>query len=229
MLEDCWKARTGGHTARKFPFSRSTPPATLGGGHPPGNPGFGFPGSLDSSLKSREAAGFRPRFAGQAMPGSLDSAWDQWTGSVSQTRPASPSGPYLGHGRMAGSPLRARQSAAGLVPSDNTQLCSRCGSRGLPVGDGLRPKGAQSTAGDQVALKAEGVVDGGVQRDETLGRAWRLEALHLPFASPERLTRDFGPVVLAPAVFMVRRQTDLTKRSLRGAQLVGGVVSPSVV
>lgn len=33
---------------------------------------------------------------------------------------------------------------------------------------------------------------------------------------------DFGPVVLAPALFMVRHQADLTKRGPIGAQLVGG-------
>lgn len=73
-----------------------------------------------------------------------------------------------------------------------------------------------------MALKVKGVVDGGVQRDEALDRAWGLAARLLPFASPERLVRDFGPVVLAPALFMVRRQANLTKRGPRGAQFVGG-------
>lgn len=45
------------------------------------------------------------------------------------------------------------------------------GGGGLPVGHGLCPEGAQGAAGDQVALEVEGVVDGGMQRDEALGGA----------------------------------------------------------
>lgn len=46
---------------------------------------------------------------------------------------------------------------------------SCCGGRGLPVGHGLCPEGAQGAAGDKVTLKVEGVVDGGMKRDEALG------------------------------------------------------------
>jgi hypothetical protein len=48
--------------------------------------------------------------------------------------------------------------------SFSRSLC--CRGRSVPIG--LRPKGAQSAAGNQMALKVEGVVGGGVYRDETL-------------------------------------------------------------
>src|SRR6187431_1604642 len=71
---------------------------------------------------------------------------------------------------------------------------SRRGGRGLPVGHGLRPAGAQGTAGDQGALDVEGAVGGGVCGDE---------ALHLALSSAERLVGDLGPVVLVNPLFMV--------------------------
>ena len=64
---------------------------------------------------------------------------------------------------------------------------SRRGGRGLPVGPGLRPEGAQGTAGDQVALEVEAVVDGGVQGNEALRGRGRFEPLHLALSSPHRL------------------------------------------
>jgi hypothetical protein len=43
----------------------------------------------------------------------------------------------------------------------------RCG-RSLPVGHGLCPEGAQSSTGNQMTLEVEGVVGGGMHRDEAL-------------------------------------------------------------
>jgi hypothetical protein len=63
---------------------------------------------------------------------------------------------------------------------------SRDRGRELPSGHGLRPEGAQGAAGDQVALGIEGVVDGGVQGDETLGRAWSTD-LPITDTAVERL------------------------------------------
>jgi hypothetical protein len=47
-----------------------------------------------------------------------------------------------------------------------------------------------------MALKVEGIVDGGMHAEKTLGRARRLEALHLVLSSSHRLMRIFGSVVL---------------------------------
>jgi hypothetical protein len=72
-------------------------------------------------------------------------------------------------------------------------------------------------AGDQVTLEIEDIVDGGVDREKTLGESGRREALHLAFALPDRLVRDFGPVILAPPSFVVGTQAHLVeRRAIRG-------------
>src|SRR3954447_17251054 len=72
-----------------------------------------------------------------------------------------------------------------------------------------------------MALEVEGVVDGGVHRDETLGGSRRLEALHFALSSAKRLVRDLGPVVLVNPLFVVGAQADFLESSPIGAQLVG--------
>ena len=47
-----------------------------------------------------------------------------------------------------------------------------------------------------MTLDGKGVVNRGVGRDETLGLALGLEALHLSLSSPDRKMRVLGPVVL---------------------------------
>ena len=47
-----------------------------------------------------------------------------------------------------------------------------------------------------MALKVEGVVDGGVHAEKTLGGASRLEPLHFALSPPHRLMRVFGSIVL---------------------------------
>jgi len=47
-----------------------------------------------------------------------------------------------------------------------------------------------------MALEVEGVVDGGVHAEKTLGGASRLEPLHFALSSSHRLMRIFGSIVL---------------------------------
>ena len=47
-----------------------------------------------------------------------------------------------------------------------------------------------------MALKVEGVVDGSVHAEKTLGGSSRFEPLHFVLSSSHRLMRVFGPVVL---------------------------------
>src|SRR4051794_11597483 len=98
---------------------------------------------------------------------------------------------------------------------------SRSSGRGIPIGPGLRPEGAQGSAGNQMALEVEGGVGGGMHRDEALGGSRRLEPLHLTFSSAEGLVGHLGPVVLVSPLFMVGAQADFLERSPVGAQLVG--------
>jgi len=48
-----------------------------------------------------------------------------------------------------------------------------------------------------MALKIEGIVDGGVHAQKPLGRSRRLEPLQLAFAPSHGLMRVFGPVVIS--------------------------------
>ena len=53
-----------------------------------------------------------------------------------------------------------------------------------------RRRGAEGSVGlscGEMALNIESVVDGGVSRKKSLGRAWTLETLHLAFSSPRWL------------------------------------------
>jgi hypothetical protein len=59
-----------------------------------------------------------------------------------------------------------------------------------------------------MALDVERVLDGGVNRQEPLGRSGRFETLHLPLASSSRLMRILGPIVLAQALLVASRQSD---------------------
>ena len=53
-----------------------------------------------------------------------------------------------------------------------------------------------------MALKVEGIVDGGMHAEEALGGSRRLEALHLALSSSHRLMRVFGPIVAPERLFM---------------------------
>src|SRR5215212_4605947 len=60
---------------------------------------------------------------------------------------------------------------------------------------GLGPGGSKLGGREVIAAEVEEIVDPVVGGEEALGLARRLEALHLPLASPRRLMGVFGPVV----------------------------------
>jgi hypothetical protein len=72
-----------------------------------------------------------------------------------------------------------------------------------------------------VALQVERVVDRGVDAEKSLGPSGRLETLHRSFPSSNRLMRILGPVVLAQALLMPARKTQVSPRGALGPQLVG--------
>jgi integrase len=85
---------------------------------------------------------------------------------------------------------------------------SRAGERvrqtGLCSGDGRVPfrrrfgsEGPQCRSGDQVALKIEGVVDGGMDAHEALRGSSRLEPLHLALSPAHGLMGILGPIVFS--------------------------------
>jgi hypothetical protein len=71
-----------------------------------------------------------------------------------------------------------------------------CGCDGiLPLRRRFGSEGSRRRSGDEVALKVERVVDGSVHIEKALGRASRLEPLHLTLSSPHDLVGVFGAVV----------------------------------
>jgi len=74
---------------------------------------------------------------------------------------------------------------AGGAPGRNTR--SRCGNSIPPQFRGLDSENPERRARDKMALKVEGVVDGGVHAEKTLGGARRLKALHFVLSSSHRL------------------------------------------
>jgi hypothetical protein len=72
-----------------------------------------------------------------------------------------------------------------------------------------------------MALKAEGIVDGGMHAEEALGGSSRFEPLHLALSSPHRLMRILGAIVLPESLFMRAGQPQTPERRGVGAELVG--------
>ena len=72
-----------------------------------------------------------------------------------------------------------------------------------------------------MALKVEGVVDGGMHAEEALSRSGRFEALHLALSSPHRLMRILGAIILSEPLLMGTGQLQLPERRAVGPQFVG--------
>src|SRR3984893_215798 len=75
------------------------------------------------------------------------------------------------------------------------QASCRC-DRTLPVRGSFGSEFPQRGSGDEVALKVEGVVNGGVHAEEALGGSSRLEALLLALSSSHGLMRILCPIIL---------------------------------
>src|SRR5215467_4990791 len=78
----------------------------------------------------------------------------------------------------------------------------------------------QRRARYEMTLKIEGVVNGGVHVEKTLGGASRLEPLHFALSSSHRLMRVFGPIVFAQPLLMRTGQPQTPERRGVGAQPV---------
>jgi len=72
-----------------------------------------------------------------------------------------------------------------------------------------------------MALEVEGVVDGGVHAQKSLGGASRLEPLHFALSPSHRLVRVFGSIVLPQPLLVRAGQSQTPERGAVGAQLVG--------
>ncbi len=83
----------------------------------------------------------------------------------------------------------------------------------LPRRHSFGSESPESVTGDQVGLEREGVVDGGVSREETLGGSGGLEPLHLSLSPANRLMRVFDSVVRPKALIVASREADWGSRS----------------
>ena len=77
-----------------------------------------------------------------------------------------------------------------------TDRLSCCCYGTLPLRRRFGSEGPQRGPGEEVALKIECVVDGGMDAEEALGRASRLEPLHFTLASSHDLVGVLGAIVL---------------------------------
>jgi hypothetical protein len=66
----------------------------------------------------------------------------------------------------------------------------------------LRPERSVALIRDEMALKVEGVVDGGMHAEKALGGSSRFEPLHLALSSPYGLMRILGTIVFPEPLFM---------------------------
>ena len=89
----------------------------------------------------------------------------------------------------------SRQRQRAYIESQTRQASCRCDST-LPLCGSFGSEDPQCGSGDEVALKVEVVVDGGVHTEEALGGSSRLEALLLALLSSLGLMRILRPIVL---------------------------------
>src|SRR6266852_6196772 len=72
----------------------------------------------------------------------------------------------------------------------------------LAIGSPPRLGRSGALIGDEMALKTEGIVDGGMHAEEALGGSSRFEPLHLTFSPSHRVMRIPGAIVLPEPLFV---------------------------
>ena len=82
----------------------------------------------------------------------------------------------------------------------------------LPLCGSFGSEDPQCRSGDEVALKVETVVNGGVHAEEALGRSSRLEPLQLALASSHCLMRILRPIVVPQPLLMRTGQPETPER-----------------
>ena len=90
-----------------------------------------------------------------------------------------------------------------------------------PADERPRPEFTKGTAGDQVALDIEVIVDGGMGSKEPLRRSRRSESAPLAFSAARRLVRNFCAVVRPSAGHMTASQVKIAQSRTVGAKPIG--------
>src|SRR5882757_11401653 len=104
-------------------------------------------------------------------------------------------------------PALSRQRERARIESQTRQASCRCDST-LPLCGSFGSEDPQCGSGDEVALQIEGIVDGGVHAEETLGRSSGLEALLLALSSSHGLMRILCPIILPEPLLMPTGQSE---------------------
>jgi hypothetical protein len=127
-------------------------------------------------------------------------------------------------GRVCRATALSRQRERARIESQTRQASCRRDST-LPLCGSFGSEDPQCGSGDEVALQIEGIVDGGVHAEETLGRSSGLEALLLALSSSHGLMRILCPIILPEPLLMRTGQSETPERRGVGAQLVGPAIS----
>src|SRR5439155_19312846 len=110
---------------------------------------------------------------------------------------------------------------SGVKRVGEVEPCSGDGSRILPLGGCFGSEDPKCGSRDEMSLTIEGVVDGGMDAEKTLGGSRRLEPLHFALSSSHDLMGVFSAIVLSEASVMRAGEAQLPEGRAVGAQLVG--------
>src|SRR4029077_18078409 len=116
-------------------------------------------------------------------------------------------------------PALSRQRDRTRIESQSRQASCRCNST-LPLCGSFGSEDPQRRSRNEMALKVEGVVDGGMHAEKALGRSSRLEELQLALSSSHRPTRILRPIILPEPLLMRTGQSETSESRGVGAQFV---------
>ena len=103
--------------------------------------------------------------------------------------------------RLTVVPALSRQRRRYASRAKTGQASCGCDSA-LPLRGSIGSEFSQRGSGDEMALKIEGIVDGGMHTQEALRGARRLESLHLALSPSQRLMRVLGSIVVPDPLFV---------------------------
>src|SRR6516225_4192607 len=104
-------------------------------------------------------------------------------------------------GLCSTAPALSRQRRRYAPRAKTGQASCGCDSA-FPLRGSIASEFSQRGSGNEMALKIEGIVDGGMHTQEALRGARRLESLHLALSPSHRLMRVLGSIVAPDPLFV---------------------------
>ena len=130
--------------------------------------------------------------------GRKSKSWTSAAGRVIGGKPFSRGALYL---MLRNRTALSRQRRRYASRAKTGQASCGCDSA-FPLRGSIGSEFSQRGSGDEMALKIEGIVDGGMHTQEALRRARRLESLHLALSPSHRLMRVLGSIVAPDPLFV---------------------------